>query len=92
MKMFPGAPSLVPSMFPVFPRRIRAFSVFWISCLTYMSAMLSILNYIQQPGTLRTLGTGLKRHDFGLGRAGNKTRNSGNELVVGTGRCGRRSV
>src|SRR5260370_23381784 len=56
--------------------------------VTHMDVVPSISDYIQQPGTLRTLGTGLKWNDFGLGRAGNKTGNPGNELVEGTGRCG----
>jgi hypothetical protein len=32
-----------------------------------MDVVPSISKYIQQPGTLRTLGTRLKRNDFGLG-------------------------
>jgi hypothetical protein len=54
----------------------------------YLDVVPSLSNYIQQPGTLGTLGIGLKRNGFGLDRAWNKTGNSGNELVERTGRRG----
>ena len=40
--------------------------------VTPMDAVPSYLPYIQQPGTLGTLGTGLKRHELGLAHTGNR--------------------
>lgn len=40
--------------------------------LTSMDAIPSSLSYIQQPGTLGTVGTGLKRHELGLAPTRNR--------------------
>ncbi len=40
--------------------------------MTSMDVMPSYLPYIQQPGTLGTVGTGLKRHELGLAHKRNR--------------------
>ena len=52
--------------------------MFWISCADLYGRNALIMSYIQQPGTLGTVGTGLKRHEFGLAHRVEQTWNTGN--------------
>ena len=72
MKMFPGFPVLFPACSQSFPGESVRSRCSAFPAVTHMDVVPSISNYIQQPGTLRTLGTGLKRNDFGFGRAGTR--------------------
>jgi hypothetical protein len=87
MKTFPGFQVLFPACSQSFPGESVRSRCSGFTAVTHMDVVPSLSNYIQQPGTLRTLGTGLKRHDFGLARAGNETGNSGNKFGRNTGRC-----
>ena len=80
MRMFPVFPVLFPvcshsrrNGFLVFP----VFRVFWDDSV---GVMLPSLPYIHQQGTLRTLRTGLKMHEFAVDQTRNRTRNTGNEF------------
>ena len=80
MKMFLGFPVLFRACSQSFPGESVRSRCSRFPAVTRMDVMLSVSIYIQQTGTL---GTGLKQHEFGLDRAGNKTGNSGNGLVEG---------
>jgi hypothetical protein len=66
MKMFPGFPVLFPPCSQSFPGESVRSRRSAFPAATHMDVVPSISNYIQQPGTLRTLGTGLKRNGFGF--------------------------
>ena len=71
-RMFPVFPALFPVCSHSRPNEFLEFPVFWISSSISMDAMPSSLPYIQQPGTLGTLGTGLKRHELGPAHTWNR--------------------
>ena len=73
--------SLVPGLFPVCPNEFRVFPVFRTSCVDFYNRNPSALLYVQLLGTPGTVGKGLKRHEIGLSRPRNQTRNTGNEPV-----------
>jgi len=72
MKMFPGFPVLFLECSQSFPGESVRSRCSGFPAVTLMDVVPSISNYLQQPGTLRTSGTGLKRNDFGLAAQGTR--------------------
>ena len=65
MKLFPVFPVLFPVCSQSQTNEFLVFPVFRISSQDPYGYSASLLPYSQQPGTLGTLGTGLKRHELG---------------------------
>ena len=88
MKMFPGFPVLFPACSQSFPGESVRSRCSAFPAVTRMDAVPSMSNYIQQPGTLRTLGTGLKRNEFGLAALGTRLGTPGTNWQKGWGDAG----
>ena len=67
--LFPVCSHSVPTLVPVDSLSSQCSG---FPSLTFMDAIPSSLSYIQQPGTLGTVGTGLKRQELGLAHTRNR--------------------
>jgi hypothetical protein len=71
-RMFPMFPGLFPVCSHSRPVDSLSSQCSGFPGLTSMDAMQSSLRYIQQPGTLGTVGTRLKRQELGLAHTRNR--------------------